>query len=150
MNATETRRIVAMLCEAYRQRPTEATYLAFHEMIHDLEPRHVEQARLEVQKQSSKWMPNPGELREAAKQVRSRGLSLAVQAWQYLLWGQTREPLAAKVASDLGIAKHDPELHTEEMRRKFLAGYTAVLAQHGDSLPLAIEHVQQKQIEATK
>lgn len=72
---------VAMLCEAFNRKPTDATFAAYEIGLNGIGEDHVERAAA-VALQRCKFMPTPAELRELAGTGGGSFESMAERAWQ--------------------------------------------------------------------
>jgi len=137
--------LITVLTSAARVELDGPLLEAYSLVLADVEPNTLRDAVLAAIKLESPWLRKPGELLADCEKLRTRNVTLAIQAWDdYVLFGRGNA-MAMQIASQLQTPPHTDEFYTDG-RRYFVEEYSRRLRQHDGNLDKAIEHSRQKAI----
>ena len=138
---------VAMLAEAYNQKPTKATFLLFESALDGVSDAALKQAVANQIRSADTWMPKPGRLRAYAMRIEQEPQRRARLAWdEAVKFGRT-DPLSSQLMPQLGVGPSDGEAFYVAGRKRFLLTYANAMRTSNCNL-LAAANAQPKLLEA--
>ena len=133
---------VSILAEACRAKTTPATFLAFEEVLQDIDDATLAKAVKARLRDASPFMPSPGELRQLAVGIRDKAVRMAATAWQRVVSGNSTDPLAGHLLESLPVRHVDGEKFYVAGRQEFLRRYSELMHRHDCNTQLACQNLK--------